>query len=145
MLTNAKLAELLAREAEHARPPVSRALRRASRRAFLWPEEASLLVKEKASLTELQSIGPYLEKLILGWFANPPPVAEPPALRANFLTFTEAQAILAGEPGWVAGIKGDLQMHSLWSDGTASIARDGGGRRRTAITNTSPLPTMRRD
>jgi hypothetical protein len=40
-LTNANLAELLAQEAEHARPPINRALRRASRCAFLWPDEAS--------------------------------------------------------------------------------------------------------
>lgn len=38
-LTNADLAELLAREAEKASPPLSRAFRRASRHAFLWPEE----------------------------------------------------------------------------------------------------------
>jgi putative hydrolase len=121
-LTNANLAELLAQEAEHARPPINRALRRASRCAFLWPDEASRLVQENRSLTELQSIGPYLEKLILAWLARPPRVAEPPALRAGFLTFTEAHTILAGQPDRLAGIKGDLQMHSLWSDGAASIA-----------------------
>ena len=121
-LTNANLAELLAREAEQARPPVSRALRRASRRAFLWPEEASRLLNASRSLTELQSIGPYLDKLIRGWFADVPIVPAPPTLRAGFLTLTEAQTILEENPGWLKGIKGDLQMHSLWSDGSASIA-----------------------
>ena len=121
-LSNANLAELLARQADDARPPINRALRRASRRAFLWPDEASFLHKENRSLTELQGIGPYLEKLIRQWFADPEPAGEPPALRAGFLTFTEAKAILAEQPDWLAGIKGDLQMHSLWSDGTASIA-----------------------
>ena len=62
-LSNAELAELLARKAESARPPLTRAFRRASRRAFLWPEEASSLQKLGRSLTELQGIGPYLEKV----------------------------------------------------------------------------------
>jgi hypothetical protein len=66
-LTNAQLAELLARQAEEARPPLTRALRRASRRAFLWPEEAASLQMRGRSLTELQGIGPYLEKLIRTW------------------------------------------------------------------------------
>lgn len=120
-LTNAQLAELLARQAEKARPPVTRAFRRAARRAFLWPEEASDLLKANRSFTELQSVGPYIDKLIRTWFADAPIVPSPPALRTGFLTFTEAQAILAKNPGWLKGIKGDLQMHSLWSDGSASI------------------------
>ena len=96
--------------------------RRASRRAFLWPEEASSLQKLGRSLTELQGIGPYLEKTIRRWFddASLPPA--PPALRSGFLTFTQAHAVLAAQPEWMQGLKGDLQMHSLWSDGSASIA-----------------------
>ena len=121
-LSNAHLAELLARQAENARPPLTRALRRASRRAFLWPEEASSLQKHGRSLTELQGIGPYLEKLIRTWFSDAPLPLSPPALRSGFLTFTQAQAILATQPEWMAGLTGDLQMHSLWSDGSACIA-----------------------
>ena len=121
-LTNSDLAELLAIEAERAPQPVNRALRRASRRALLWPEEASELLRQRRSLTELQSIGPYLDKLTRTWFAHAPVDPEPPPLRAGFLSFTEAQAILARDPTWAKGIKGDLQMHSLWSDGSASIA-----------------------
>ena len=44
-LTNAEIAELLALEAESSRPPAQRALRRASRRAFLWDEEAITLIR----------------------------------------------------------------------------------------------------
>ena len=29
---------------------------------------------------------------------------------------------MSTQPSWIAGIKGDLQMHSLWSDGSASIS-----------------------
>jgi len=121
-LTNEQLAELLARQAEKARPPLTRAFRRASRRAFLWPEEAYSLQQRGRSLTELQGIGPYLEKLIRAWIDDPPDPPSPPALRTSFLTLTRAQAILAAQPDWIASIKGDLQMHSLWSDGSASVA-----------------------
>jgi histidinol phosphatase-like PHP family hydrolase len=34
---------------------------------------------------------------------------------------TEAQAALANDPSWLSDIKGDLQMHSEWSDGEGSI------------------------
>ena len=121
-LSNAQLAELLARQAESARPPLTRAFRRASRRAFLWPEEASSLQKLGRSLTELQGIGPYLEKVICTWFNDARLPPSPPALRSGFLTFTQAKEILAAQPEWMAGLRGDLQMHSLWSDGSASIA-----------------------
>ena len=121
-LSNAGLAELLAMQAERARLPLTRAFRRASRRALLWPEEASSLQKLGRSLTELPGIGPYLEKVIRTWFNDAPLAPSPTALRSGFLTFTEAQAILAAQPEWMAGLKGDLQMHSKWSDGSVSIA-----------------------
>ena len=121
-LTNEQLAELLACQAEKSHPPRTRAFRRASRRAFLWPEEASSLEHAGRSLTELQSIGPYLEKIIRSWIAEKAIPPSPPPLRTGFLTFTQAQAILTTDPAWITGLRGDLQMHSLWSDGSASIA-----------------------
>jgi histidinol phosphatase-like PHP family hydrolase len=121
-VTNAQLAELLAGQAEKVRPPLSRAFRRASRRAFLWSEEASTLLPKKRSLTDLSGIGPFLAKVIADWFADPPEIPPPPVLRSGFFTFTEAQTILSENPGWLGSVRGDLQMHSLWSDGTASIS-----------------------
>lgn len=120
-LSNADIAELLALAAEDARPPLSRAFRRASRRAFLWPVEAAALRDKKRPLTELQSVGPYLEKIISSWLDDPPPVPKPSPLRSSFLTFTEAESILAANPGWLGSIRGDLQMHTVWSDGTGTI------------------------
>lgn len=122
ILTNCDLAELLAVEAESAKMPVQKALRRASRRAFLWPEEAADLLHQGRSLTELTAVGPYLEKVLTRWIEKPPSVPGRPELRRQFLTFTEAQAILAKKPSWLASVKGDLQMHTTWSDGEASIA-----------------------
>jgi DNA polymerase (family 10) len=43
-------------------------------------------------------------------------------LRSGFLTLTQAQSILDSEPAWLPSVNGDLQMHTSWSDGTASIA-----------------------
>jgi hypothetical protein len=52
-LPNSAIAELLALAAETAKMPFQKALRRASRKAFLWPEEAALILQENRSLTEL--------------------------------------------------------------------------------------------
>src|SRR5258706_2616299 len=87
----------MSREAENAKYPVQRALRAAGRAAFLWPEEVSNLVRQKRRLSE--------------------PV---PEIRRNFFTWSEAQKLLADKPDWRSGIKGDLQMHTEWSDGSAS-------------------------
>jgi histidinol phosphatase-like PHP family hydrolase len=122
VLTNIDLAELLAIQAETARPPADRALRRASRRAFLWSEEASQLLEDGRSVTELSGVGPYIKKLIQSWIENPPLIPDRPEIRKDFLSLTDARCILARNPSWLAGIKGDLQMHSEWSDGSSSIA-----------------------
>ena len=71
-LTNSHIAELLAREAERAQMPAQKALRRGSRRALFWPEEAAALVEQGRSLTELPAVGPYLAKLIAGWIEKLP-------------------------------------------------------------------------
>jgi hypothetical protein len=97
-ITNARFAELLAVEAEGAAHQIQHALRKASRSAFLWLEEAATLVKQKRPLTELAGVGPYLEKIIRQWIVKPPLVPEPDAIRQNFFTWPQAQAILATRP-----------------------------------------------
>ena len=42
-LANADIAELLAVASASAKYPLQKALRRASRRAFMWPEEAAAI------------------------------------------------------------------------------------------------------
>ena len=120
-LPNSAIAELLALAAEHATMPLQKALRRASRKAFMWTEEAALLLQDGRSLTELPAVGPTLSRIIRSWIEDPPIVAEPPEVREQFLTATEAKAILAKKPDWAASLKGDLQMHTVWSDGAGSI------------------------
>ena len=60
-LSNSKIAELLALAADEAKMPLQKALRRASRKAFLWPEEVIVLVEKGESLTELPGVGPGFE------------------------------------------------------------------------------------
>ena len=83
------IAELLAQQAEGETGVLSRAFRRAARSAFLWPEEISDLIAQNRTLTELRSVGPFIEKQIRTWIGKR---------------------------------RGDLQMHSRWSDGSGTIA-----------------------
>ncbi len=122
VLTNSDIAELLANAAESAKQPLQKALRRASRKAFLWPEKAVLLVREGRSLEELAGVGPSLSRIIRRWIDNPPDVPRPPEIRSGFLTLLQARRILEANPTWQDRLKGDLQMHTIWSDGSASIA-----------------------
>jgi len=120
-LTNSEIAELLALEAEMAKQPVQRALKRASRRAFLWEEEVSVLLSKNQSLTELAGVGPYISKLIERWLERPPVLTEPPEIRRQFLTWADAVKVLCTKPNWAKQLKGDLQMHTEWSDGGDSV------------------------
>jgi histidinol phosphatase-like PHP family hydrolase len=121
ILDNAEIAELLAVQAEEARDPVRKALRRAARRAFVWPEEAARLVTQGRSLTEFPAVGPYLDKLIRQWIHDPPARCEPPPIRRAFLTLPKARELLV-QAGAGASLQGDLQMHTTWSDGSGSVA-----------------------
>ena len=123
MLSNTDIAELLAQQAEHETGILSRAYRRAARNAFLWPEEISHLVAQNRPLTELRGIGPFIEKQIRNWFDEALRRAKSvPALRQDFISTAEARRLLAARPSWPRKLRGDLQMHSRWSDGSATIA-----------------------
>lgn len=120
-LPNSSIAELLAVAAENAKMPLQKALRRASRKALMWPDEATIMVEEDRSLTELPGVGPSLNKIIRRWIDDPPDIPTPPEIRAHFLTVTEARAALANQPARSAQVKGDLQMHTQWSDGSGTV------------------------
>src|ERR1051325_5108254 len=116
-VTNSDITELLAREAEACGEPLKgKALRRASRAAFMWPIEAAQLLDENRSLTELNGVGPYLSKVIQRWIEKPPPIPERAENRRDFLTLTEARAILETNPKWRKAFKSDLQMHTKRRD-----------------------------
>ena len=117
---NGMLAEWLALEAEKAHGHLQRAFNRAARMAFWWPDEAADLVVSGVPLTTLPGVGPYLARVIEGWLKEAPSY-QPPPIRRNFLTMAQADAILKGNPGWARRYRGDLHMHSTWSDGAAPI------------------------
>jgi histidinol phosphatase-like PHP family hydrolase len=120
-LRNRDLAELLARATELEQEHRRRVLRRASRAALTWPLEAATLPEEGRSLTELRGVGPWIARMIDAWLESPPEVPEPPAVRSNFLTLAEARQVLTDNPDWRPSLQGDLQMHTTWSDGKASL------------------------
>src|SRR5207253_2610334 len=123
VLSNTHIAKLLAQQAERETGILSRAFRRAARAAFLWPEEVSNLVVQNRTLTELRSIGPFIETQIRRWIDNPPRTTKTvPAIRRDFISLAEARRLLAACPGWRSKIRGDLQMHTCWSDGSGTIA-----------------------
>jgi histidinol phosphatase-like PHP family hydrolase len=123
VLSNTDIAELLAQQAERETGILTRAFRRAARSAFLWPEEISDLSAQNRDLTELRSIGPFIEKQIRTWIENPPRrVKTAPAIRRDFISLAKARRLLADRPAWRKNLRGDLQMHSRWSDGSGTIA-----------------------
>ena len=127
MLSNTDIAELLAQQAERETGIFSRAFRRAARSAFLWPEEVADLVVQNRSLTELRSVGPFIEKQIRNWIDKPPRRAKTvPAIRQDFISLAEARRLLAARPRWRSKIRGDLQMHTRWSDGSGTVAEMAG-------------------
>jgi histidinol phosphatase-like PHP family hydrolase len=118
---NAEIAELLSREANTASYILRRAYRRAARSAFLWDVEARDLIAQKRSLTELAHIGPFLQKQIRQWIRQKQHPPRPPPLRKEFLTLAESRLRLAKAASWRTRLRGDLQMHTNWSDGSSDI------------------------
>lgn len=124
MLSNSDLAELLAREAERESGILVRAYRRAARSAFLWPEQVGELIAENRPLTELRSIGPFITKRIQRWIDKPPDNSlRPPEIRRDFLALADARVLLGKNPDAAKRLRGDLQMHTRYSDGSGTIAQ----------------------
>ncbi len=119
--SNAEIAELLSREASEASYVLQRAYRRAARSAFLWEVEARDLVAQKRALTELAHIGPFLQKQIRQWIRRNQHPPRPPPLRKEFLSLAETRLQLAKAASWRSRLRGDLQMHTHWSDGSGDI------------------------
>jgi histidinol phosphatase-like PHP family hydrolase len=116
---NAEIAELLSLEASKASHVLQRAFRRAARSAFLWEVEARDLVARKEPLMQLAHVGPFLEKQIRQWIRQKQYPPRPPPLRKDFFTLAESRA--RRTPSWGARLRGDLQMHTRWSDGSGDV------------------------
>ena len=121
-LSNAQLADLLYGAADNFEDNKQKALRRAGRYALVWAEEAHEILTSGRSLRDLPAVGPFVARQIAEWIEDPPQMDEPDPLRSGFITFAEAQRILDEHPEYREGLRGDLQMHSTYSDGTVPIA-----------------------
>jgi histidinol phosphatase-like PHP family hydrolase len=122
-LTNGDIAELLSRESEQQSGHRQRALRRAARAAlWRWPLEAAALRESERPLTELELVGPWIASLIDGWLEQDVDPPRRPPVRASFLTLSEARSTLRTHPEWVGAYRGDLQVHTTWSDGAGTLA-----------------------
>lgn len=120
-LTNRDLALLLRREADTETGVMQKALKRAARSALLWPEEAAAVHAKGNSLTTLDGIGPRSAKTIETWLRKPPQGIKPSILEAEFYTLAEANRLLTRNTAWRRKLRGDLQMHTTWSDGSGSV------------------------
>lgn len=120
-LTNIQLAELFARDADSQQDQRQRALRRASRRALMWPEEAWRLRQTGRPLTELASVGPWIASKLEEWMVDPPEVPEPPPLRSGFRSYAECRDIVGADPVWRKAVRADLQMHTSETDGALPL------------------------
>lgn len=126
-MDNASIAELLIQEAETAEGHREKAFRRAAHAAFLWPVEASELFAAGRRLDELAGIGPSLARRLAEWLESPPKTSRPPPMRREFLTLAQAKKVLEKNPSWSSQLKGDLQMHTEWSDGASTLAEMAAG------------------
>ena len=107
------------RESPSAHGDLALALKRASRGALLWPEEATDLVATADRSPSCKELVP-ISRLIAGWIKSPP--SEPPGPESlEFLTMSQARRVLAEKPEWSGKLKGDLHMHTDWSDGSATV------------------------
>ena len=121
-LTNLELAELLARESEAQEGNKQKAARRASRVALSWPEEVTDILGRGDRLTDLPAVGPWVAVLIHDWLEDPPEDIEPASeLREDFQTYAGALSLLATDPVWQEELRGDLQMHTTYSDGALGV------------------------
>ncbi len=120
-LTNIQIADLLARTSSDYTEQKAKACRKAARAALSWPEEAAAIDPSGRSLEELARVGPWLARVIAGWLDDPPEVLEgPDASRLGFSTVAAALSRIEGEP-LEDRIRGDLQMHTTYSDGGGTL------------------------
>ncbi|MDQ2959843.1 MAG: PHP domain-containing protein [Candidatus Dormibacteraeota bacterium] len=122
-LDNRAIGELLAAAAgdQEEGSQRERAMRRASRAALGWDTEAAELEASGLPLTRLDRVGPWIANAITDLLerGEPPPPAPP--LRSGFLSRAQAVTVVAAATEWQGVVRSDLQMHTLSSDGHASL------------------------
>ncbi len=121
--SNSEVSELLARAADEQEDGSQRqrAMRRASRAALDWEVRAADVVAAGRPLTTLAQVGPWLADVIGALLRDRTAAAAPPPLRAGFVARADALARVRTAPEWRGVVRSDLQMHTLSSDGHATL------------------------
>lgn len=96
-----------------------RALNRAARAALVWPDEVTDVIARGESLETLPSVGPFVAKTLAAVLEGGEPF-EPDPLRQGFMALAEVNQLLAGSD-LRSAIRGDFQIHTLGSDGHATL------------------------
>ena len=141
VLSNSQLAELLAAASEREDGHRARSLSRAAWYALSWDEEAAMLA-EDGRLTDLPAVGPWVAARIEAFLEEAPEPPEPPPLRRGFRSLAESRRVVDDHAGVRAEFRADLQMHTTYSDGRASVAEmvdaaEGHGHEHVAVTDHS--------
>ncbi|MEO8899388.1 MAG: PHP domain-containing protein [Candidatus Dormibacter sp.] len=96
-------------------------MRRASRAALGWDARAADVVAAGQPLTTLSRVGPWLADVIASLVSDQAVAPVPPPLRAGFVARADALACVRAAPEWQGVVRSDLQMHTLSSDGHATL------------------------
>jgi histidinol phosphatase-like PHP family hydrolase len=122
-LSNTAISELLVRAADEQEEGSQRqrTMRRASRAALGWEVRAADLVAAGQPLTTLTQVGPWLAEVIGSWLHDGTTAPAAPPLRAGFVARADALALVREAPEWHGVLRSDLQMHTLSSDGHATL------------------------
>lgn len=62
-----------------------------------------------------------MAKQITAWIEAPPSLGKIPPERRDFMALADARKILQTNPTWAKQLRGDLQMHTHYSDGSGTI------------------------
>jgi len=79
------------------------------------------IVSGRAGLTDLVAVGPFVGRQIHEWLREPPIVPDAPPSRRGFISYAEAKEVVSQHPEWEHGLRGDLQMHTTYTDGGGTI------------------------
>jgi histidinol phosphatase-like PHP family hydrolase len=63
-----------------------------------------------------------MARQIRRWIDKPPPLGKIPPDRRDFFALADARKLLQANPDWAKQLRGDLQMHTRYSDGSGTIA-----------------------
>lgn len=80
-----------------------------------------MVLERGGSLTDLRAVGKWTARIIQDWLDEPPEIPDRPEYRSGFMTMAEANRVLADNADWLSELRGDLQMHTTWSDGHESV------------------------